>query len=90
MKQINFITGGPLAAGGPGQLPRLPPLNLTLEQGLQTTAREAISPDRIYNVDETVVTTVQIPKKIVTTAGTKSVGSITSRERGERRGGSSP
>jgi len=25
LKQINFITGGPLAEGGPGQLPPLPP-----------------------------------------------------------------
>jgi len=25
LKQINFITGGPLEAGGPGQLPPLPP-----------------------------------------------------------------
>ena len=25
LKQINFITGGPLTAGGPGQLPPLPP-----------------------------------------------------------------
>jgi len=24
LKQINFITGGPLAVGGPGQLPPLP------------------------------------------------------------------
>jgi len=30
LKQINFITGGPLAAGGPGQLPPLPPLNPAL------------------------------------------------------------
>jgi len=26
LKQTNFIMGGPLAAGGPGQLPRFPPL----------------------------------------------------------------
>jgi len=25
LKQINFITGGPVAVGGPGQLPPLPP-----------------------------------------------------------------
>jgi len=30
LKQINFITGGPLAAGGPGQLPPLPSLNPAL------------------------------------------------------------
>jgi len=30
LKQINFITGGPLAAGSLGQLPPLPPLNPAL------------------------------------------------------------
>jgi len=30
LKQTNFITGGPLAAGGPGQLPPLRPLNSAL------------------------------------------------------------
>jgi len=30
MKQINFITEGPLSAGGPEQLPPLPPLNPAL------------------------------------------------------------
>jgi len=32
LKQTNFITGGPLAAGGPGQLPPLPPLNPALAE----------------------------------------------------------
>ena len=32
LKQINFITGEHLAAGGPGQLPPLPPLNPALSQ----------------------------------------------------------
>ena len=41
------------------------------------------TPDRIFNLDETGVTTVQNPKKVVTASGTKSVGSITSSERGE-------
>jgi len=30
LKQINFITGGPLGAEGPGQLPPFPPLNPAL------------------------------------------------------------
>ena len=38
---------------------------------------------QIFNVDETGVTTVQNPKRVVTAKGTKNVGSITSAERGE-------
>ena len=30
LKQINVITGGPLGAEGPGQLPPFPPLNPAL------------------------------------------------------------
>ena len=41
------------------------------------------TPDRIFNLDETGVTTVKNPKKVVTASGTKSVGFITSSERGE-------
>ena len=41
------------------------------------------TPDRIFNLDETGVTTVQKPKAVVAAIGTKSVGSITSGERGE-------
>ena len=41
-----------------------------------------LTPDRIFNLDETGVTTVQNPKKVVTAIGAKSVGSITSGERG--------
>jgi len=37
----------------------------------------------IWNFDETGVTTVQKPKKIVTAKGVKQVGAITSAERGE-------
>ena len=36
----------------------------------------------IYNMDETGVTTVQAPKKVVVEKGTKQVGKITSAERG--------
>lgn len=36
----------------------------------------------IYNVDETGLTTVQRPSKIIATKGTKQVGAITSAERG--------
>ena len=38
---------------------------------------------QIYNLDETGVTTVQNPQKIVTARGAKNVGSVTSGERGE-------
>ena len=36
--------------------------------------------DRIFNMDETGVTTVQNPKKVVTLTGMKNVGAITSAE----------
>ena len=45
--------------------------------------RYKFTPNRIFNVDETGVTTVQSPKKILAAKGTKQIGSITSRERGE-------
>ena len=38
---------------------------------------------QIFNVDETRVTTVQIPNRVVTANGTKRVGVINSAERGE-------
>ena len=42
------------------------------------------SPDRIYNVDETGITTVaNRPSKIVATRGKKQVGSLSSAERGQ-------
>lgn len=40
------------------------------------------SPSHIYNIDETGVTTVHKPKKIVAPRGQKQVGAITSAERG--------
>ena len=39
--------------------------------------------DKIFNVDETGVTTVQNPKKVVTPTGMKNVDAITFGERGE-------
>ena len=43
-----------------------------------------LSPDRIYNVDETKITTVaNRPSKIVTTRGKKPVGSLSYAERGQ-------
>ena len=36
----------------------------------------------IYNIDETGITTVQKPSKIVAAKGTKQVGAMTSGERG--------
>ena len=41
------------------------------------------TPDRIFNLDEIAVTTIQNSKKVVTASGTKSVGSVTSSERGK-------
>lgn len=37
---------------------------------------------RIYNIDETGVTTVQTPSKIVATIGKKQIRALTSAERG--------
>ena len=44
--------------------------------------RYHFSPNDIYNVDETGVTTVQKPTKVVAGRGTKQVGKMTSAERG--------
>ena len=41
-----------------------------------------IDPENIYNVDETALTTVQAPAKIITETGSKQVGQITWAERG--------
>ena len=40
------------------------------------------SPDKIWNLDETGLTTVQKPRQILAPTGTKQVGQITSAERG--------
>ena len=45
--------------------------------------KHQLTSDRISNLDETGVTIVQNPKKVVTETGTKSVGSVTSGERNE-------
>ena len=45
--------------------------------------RYKFTPNRIFNVDETGVTTVQSPKQVLAAKGTKQIGSITSRELGE-------
>ncbi|KAJ3655378.1 hypothetical protein Zmor_014511 [Zophobas morio] len=44
--------------------------------------RNQFEPNDIYNVDETGVTTVQKPDRIVARKGTRQVGSVTSAERG--------
>ena len=45
--------------------------------------RHHFGPESIYNIDETIVTTVQRPKKVVAQKGTKQVGAIVSQERGQ-------
>ena len=45
--------------------------------------RYKFTPNDIWNVDETVVSTVQKPNKVVALKGVKQVGSITSSERGQ-------
>lgn len=49
----------------------------------QVMSKEKFPPDCIYNMDETGVTTVQDPGKIVAEKGKKRVGSVTSWERGK-------
>lgn len=44
--------------------------------------RHHYEPQNIYNVDETGVTTVQKPDKVVARRGTRQVGAVTSAERG--------
>ena len=44
--------------------------------------RHTYEPQDIYNVDETGVTTVQRPDKVVARRGTRQVGAVTSAERG--------
>lgn len=46
-------------------------------------SRFKFAPQDIYNVDETGITTVQAPGKVVSATGKKQVGSISSQERGE-------
>lgn len=44
-------------------------------------SRFKISPDKIYNLDETGNSTVHVPPKVLATRGEKQVGSMTSGER---------
>lgn len=44
--------------------------------------RHSFEPQNIYNIDETGVSTVQKPTKVIAKKGTKQVGSVTSQERG--------
>ena len=44
--------------------------------------RYKLTAGRIYNMDETSLTTVQKPHKVLTTRGKKQVGAATSAERG--------
>ena len=54
-----------------------------LQQVLTTAATETIPPQKIYNLDETEIYTVQKPKQIFATTGIKQVGRITSAELGK-------
>jgi len=45
--------------------------------------RHHLGPESIWNVDETGVTTVQKPNKVIAATGSKQVGGITSAERGQ-------
>lgn len=48
----------------------------------ETMQKENIDPMKIYNADESALSTVQRPQKVFATTGRKQVGAITSAERG--------
>lgn len=49
---------------------------------LQSALDRGFGPDTVWNVDETDVTTVQQPRKIIAQRGAKQVSSAVSQERG--------
>ena len=49
---------------------------------LQQCLERGFAPDCIWNVDETGVTTVQKPKRVLAETGVKQVSSVVSQERG--------
>ncbi|KAJ8962364.1 hypothetical protein NQ318_018348 [Aromia moschata] len=49
---------------------------------LEQTAEHNIGFDRIFNMDESVLSTVQRPQTILATKGRKQIGAITNAERG--------
>jgi len=49
----------------------------------QELQNHSYSADRIWNVDETGITTVQVTGKVLAKKGQKQVGHVTSGERGE-------
>ncbi|KAJ8946299.1 hypothetical protein NQ314_008925 [Rhamnusium bicolor] len=53
-----------------------------LESPRSALAKGKFEPSRIYNVDETGITTVQQPPKILAPKGVKQIGGMTSAERG--------
>lgn len=57
-------------------------VNLFFNKLQEVITKNQFSPERIFNIDETGVSTVHTPVKILTKKGTKQVGSITSGERG--------
>lgn len=45
-------------------------------------SKEMLTPDRIFNIDETGITTVQKPQRVLATKGVKQLGQVVSAERG--------
>lgn len=45
--------------------------------------KHKFGPENIYNLDETGLTSVQTPGKVLAPKGTKQIGQVTSAERGE-------
>ena len=46
-------------------------------------SRHRYGPESVYNCDETGLTTVQRPVKVIAAKGSKQVGAVTSQERGQ-------
>ncbi|XP_060855541.1 uncharacterized protein LOC132933245 [Metopolophium dirhodum] len=57
-------------------------VNLFMDKFQQVLLKYKFEAQHIYNIDETGVTTVQTPSKIVATKGKKQISAITSAERG--------
>lgn len=57
-------------------------VNTFFEKYREVLAKYKFLPESIYNVDETGITTVHTPAKVIAPKGKKQVGSVTSGERG--------
>lgn len=57
-------------------------VGLFFDKYSEVMIKNEFPPERIYNIDESAITTVHVPVKVVAGKGAKQVGSVTSGERG--------